>query len=259
MSSPGAALAEHPDVDKLAFTGSTVTGRSVMRAGAGTIKRVSLGSAASRRRSSSPTPTSTRRSSGPCSASISPRERSARPGSRVLVERPVYDEFVQRFADKAGRIRVGMPPRWETQLGALINKRQCDRVYEYVEIGKAEGATVVLGGKRPDDPELAAGNFIEPTVFAGVTNDMRIAQEEIFGPVVVVIPFDGEEEAVRLADDVRYGLAAGIWTRAANWVAHRLEAGSIWSTTSAPTRARRPSAGRAAPATTSASSRSGST
>ena len=89
-----------------------------------------------------------------------------------------------------------MPPRWETQLGALINKRQCDRVYEYVEIGKAEGATVA-GRQAARRPRAAAGNFIEPTVFAGVTNDMRIAQEEIFGPVVVIIPFDGEEEAVR--------------------------------------------------------------
>ena len=124
-----------------------------------------------------------------------------------------------------------MPHRWSTQLGALINERQCQRVYEYVEIGKAEGATVVAGGVRPSDPELAGGNFIEPTIFAGVSNEMRIAQEEIFGPVVVIVPFDGEDEAVRIANDVRYGLAAGIWTSdvgRAHRVAHRLEAGSIW-------------------------------
>jgi acyl-CoA reductase-like NAD-dependent aldehyde dehydrogenase len=227
----GAALAEHPDVDKIAFTGSTVTGRSVMRAGAGSIKRVSL-------ELGGKSPSIVFADADLDAAVIGSvfgiylaQGEVCSAGSRVLVERPVYDEFVQRFADKARRIRVGLPSKWETQLGALISKRQCERVYEYVELGKAEGATVVHGGVRPSDPALAAGNFIEPTVFANVRNEMRIAQEEIFGPVVVIVPFDGEEEAVRLANDVRYGLAAGIWTRdtgRAHRVAHALEAGSIW-------------------------------
>jgi acyl-CoA reductase-like NAD-dependent aldehyde dehydrogenase len=227
----GAALAEHPDVTKIAFTGSTVTGRSVMRAGAGSIKRVSL-------ELGGKSPSVVFADADLDAAVIGSvfgiylaQGEVCSAGSRVLVEQPVYDEFVRRFADKARRIRVGLPCRWETQLGALINKRQCERVYEYVEIGKAEGATVVHGGVRPSDPDLAGGNFIEPTVFANVRNDMRIAQEEIFGPVVVIVPFDGEEEAVRLANAVRYGLAAGIWTRdtgRAHRVANALEAGSIW-------------------------------
>jgi acyl-CoA reductase-like NAD-dependent aldehyde dehydrogenase len=227
----GAALAEHPDVNKVAFTGSTVTGRSVMRAGASTIKRVSLELGGKSPSIVFADADLDRAVVGSVFGIYLAQGEVCSAGSRVLVERSVYDEFVRRFVEKASRIRVGLPSRWETQLGALINRRQCERVYEYVEIGKAEGATVALGGKRPSDPALAAGNFIEPTVFADVRNDMKIAQEEIFGPVVVIIPFDGEDEAIRLANDVRYGLAAGVWTRdasRAHRVAHALEAGSIW-------------------------------
>jgi acyl-CoA reductase-like NAD-dependent aldehyde dehydrogenase len=227
----GAALAEHPGVDKIAFTGSTVTGRSVMRAGAATIKRVSLelgGKSPSIVFADADLDLAV---IGSVFGIYLAQGEVCSAGSRVLVERSVHDEFVRRFVERAARIRVGPPHRWSTQLGALINRRQCERVYEYVEIGKAEGATVVAGGERPGDPALADGNYMLPTVFANVTNDMRIAQEEIFGPVVVIIPFDGEDEAVRLANDVRYGLAAGIWTAdagRAHRVAHRLEAGSIW-------------------------------
>jgi acyl-CoA reductase-like NAD-dependent aldehyde dehydrogenase len=227
----GAALAEHPGVDKIAFTGSTVTGRSVMRAAAGTIKRVSLELGGKSPSIVFADADLEQAVAGAAFGIYLAQGEVCSAGSRVLAETAVYDEFVRRFADKARTIRVGMPHRWETQLGALINARQCERVYEYVEVGKAEGATLVYGGRRPDGAELASGNFIVPTIFAGVTSGMRIAQEEIFGPVVVIMPFEGEEEGVRLANDVRYGLAAGIWTRdagRAHRVAHALEAGSIW-------------------------------
>jgi len=227
----GAALVEHPDVNKIAFTGSTTTGRAVMRGGAGTIKRVSLELGGKSPSVVFADADLDRAVIGSVFGIYLAQGEVCSAGSRVLVERPVHDEFVARFAERARRIRVGLPHEWETQLGALINRRQCERVYEYVDIGTSEGATVVTGGTRPGDPALAEGNFIQPTVFAGVRNDMRIAQEEIFGPVVVIIPFDGEEEAIQLANDVRYGLAAGIWTAdgaRAHRVAHALDAGSIW-------------------------------
>jgi acyl-CoA reductase-like NAD-dependent aldehyde dehydrogenase len=227
----GAALVEHSEVNKIAFTGSVPTGRSVMRGGADTVKRVSLELGGKSPSVVFADADIGRAVTGSLFGIYLAQGEVCSAGSRVLVERPIYDEFVARFTDKAKSIRIGLPHRWETQLGALINRRQAERVFGYVDIGRSEGATVVYGGSPPADPELAQGNFMEPTIFADVTNDMRIAQEEIFGPVVVIVPFEGEAEAIRIANDVRYGLAAGIWTidgAKAHRVAHSLEAGSIW-------------------------------
>jgi 5-carboxymethyl-2-hydroxymuconic-semialdehyde dehydrogenase len=130
-------------------------------------------------------------------------------GSRILVERPVYDEFVRRFAERAGRIVVGDPSDEKTEVGALVHPEHFAKVMSYVEIGKAEGR-LVAGGGRPDG--LAEGNYVAPTVFADVPPDARIFREEIFGPVVAITPFDGDAEALKLANDTPYGLAAYIWT-----------------------------------------------
>ena len=227
----GEALVEHRGVDKIAFTGSTVVGRSVMRGSAGTIKRVSLELGGKSPSIVFADADLDRAVSGALFGIYLAQGQVCSAGSRILVERSVYDDFVERFAARAASIRIGLPWRWETQLGPLVNERQMERVYEYVDIGRAEGATVLGGGAPPDDPELARGNFIRPTSFVNVEPGFRIAQEEIFGPVAVVMPFSGEEEAVRLANDVRYGLAAGIWTTdvgKAHRVARDLEAGSIW-------------------------------
>ena len=227
----GAALVDHHDVDKIAFTGSTVVGRSVMRAAAGTIKRVSLELGGKSPSIVFADADLDRAVGGALFGIYLAQGQVCSAGSRILVERPIYDDFVERFVARAEGIRVGMPWKWETQLGPLINARQTERVAEYVRIGEAEGATVIGRGQFPSDPQLAKGNFIVPTVFANVDHGSRIAQEEIFGPVAVLIPFSGEEEAVRLANDVRYGLAAGIWTTdigKAHRVARDLEAGSIW-------------------------------
>jgi 5-carboxymethyl-2-hydroxymuconic-semialdehyde dehydrogenase len=150
-------------------------------------------------------------------------------GSRVLVERPLYDDFVTKLGERAAAIRIGDPSDPSTELGALISTEHYDRVTSYIDSGVQEGARLVTGGGRPD--HLETGNYLAATVFADVRPDMRIFQEEIFGPVVCVTPFEGDEEAIQLANDTRYGLAAYIWTenlRRGHRVAHRIESGMVW-------------------------------
>jgi len=133
--------------------------------------------------------------------------------SRILVERSVHEQVVELFAAATRNVKVGDPADDATEVGSLVSSKQRDRVRDYIEIGLAEGATLVLGGEAPEDPALADGAYLMPAVFDGVSNDMRIAREEIFGPVVSVIPFDTEEEAVKLANSTPYGLSGSIWSR----------------------------------------------
>ncbi|MEX2184800.1 MAG: aldehyde dehydrogenase family protein, partial [Chloroflexota bacterium] len=133
--------------------------------------------------------------------------------SRILVERSAQERVVELFAEATRKVVVGDPRDEATEVGTLVSFKQRDRVRDYIEIGLAEGATLVVGGEAPSDPALAGGAYLMPTVFDGVSNDMRIAREEIFGPVVCVIPFDSEEEAVRLANATPYGLSASVWSR----------------------------------------------
>ena len=133
--------------------------------------------------------------------------------SRILVERSAHERVVELFAEATRNVKVGDPADDATEVGPLVSAKQRDRVKDYIEIGLGEGATLVVGGAAPDDPALADGAYLLPTVFDGVDNDMRIAREEIFGPVVSVIPFDTEEEALRLANATPYGLSGSIWSR----------------------------------------------
>jgi acyl-CoA reductase-like NAD-dependent aldehyde dehydrogenase len=147
------------------------------------------------------------------------------------VQENVHDDLVDRLAEKAGDIKMGNPLEMETEIGPVAFEEQLEKVQGYIESGREEGARLVCGGKRPQDEGLKDGYFIEPTIFTQVRNDMRVAQEEIFGPVLSVIPFQDEEELVRQANDTRYGLAAGIWTKdlqRAHRVAHALRAGTVW-------------------------------
>jgi acyl-CoA reductase-like NAD-dependent aldehyde dehydrogenase len=205
----GAELVRHADVDKVAFTGSTATGSEIMRLCAEPVKRVSLELGGK-----SPNlvfADADLDDAVPCAVYgiYYAAGQSCDARSRVLVEKALYDDFVARFTDVASRVKVGDPLEPDTQMGSLVSAAHRDKVHRFVEVGREEGAEVVTGG----EPANGDGAFYPPTVLAGVDNRMVVAQEEIFGPVVTVIPFEDEKEAVRVANDVKYGLCATVWTR----------------------------------------------
>jgi len=204
----GAYLVRHPGVDKVAFTGSTATGSEIMRLCSEPVKRLSLELGGK-----SPNlvfADANLDAAVPSSvyAIYYAAGQSCDARSRVLVEKPLYDEFVSRFTETASKMHTGDPLDEETQMGSLISQAHRDKVHGFVEAGRSEGAEVVTGGEPVDGD----GAFYPATVLAGVDNSMTVAQEEIFGPVVTVIPFEDEAEAVRIANDVKYGLTATVWT-----------------------------------------------
>jgi acyl-CoA reductase-like NAD-dependent aldehyde dehydrogenase len=209
----GAALAAHPGAGKIAFTGETTTGQEIMRLASGNVKKVSLElggkspnivfADADLERFARESPLAVFDNCG--------QDCCAR--SRILVERSVHERVVELFAAATREVRVGDPADETTQVGSMVHPRQRERVLDYIAAGREAGAEVVVGGSAPEDEALAAGAYVLPTVFDRVAPDMRIAREEIFGPVVSVIPFDSEDEAVRLANATPYGLAGSIWTR----------------------------------------------
>ncbi len=209
----GGGLAAHPGVGKIAFTGETATGQEIMRTAAGTIKKVSLElggkspnivfADADLEKFAATSPYSVFDNCG--------QDCCAR--SRIFVERSVHERVVELFARATEAVKVGDPSDPATEVGPLVSFRQRAKVEEYVASGLDEGAALVTGGVRPADPALAQGAYLMPAVFDRMTPDMRIAREEIFGPVVGVIPFDTEEEAMRLANASPYGLSGSIWTR----------------------------------------------
>jgi aldehyde dehydrogenase (NAD+)/betaine-aldehyde dehydrogenase len=222
----GAYLVSHPGVDKVAFTGSTKTGAEVMRLASDGIKRLTLELGGK-----SPNlvfADANLEDAIPSSvwSIYYSAGQSCEARSRVLVERPLYDDFVGRFSEAAGRLKVGDPLEAETQIGSLISQAHRERVHGFVEKGRDEGAEVVIGG----EPTNGNGAFYPPTVLAKVDNAMTVAQEEIFGPVVTVIPFEDEKDAIRIANDVRYGLMATVWTgdpAKGHRLARRIKAGTV--------------------------------
>jgi aldehyde dehydrogenase (NAD+) len=227
----GERLITHPDVDKVSFTGSRAVGKRIVEASAGTLKRVSLelgGKSPALVFADAPNVTMAAMTTmGAVTMGLSGQVCVA--NTRALVHRDVYDEFVGAAANLAGMITYGDPFDPAVISCPLINPKQLERVLGYIEQGKAEGARLVTGGERLGG-DLAAGNFVGPTIFADVDNSSTIAREEIFGPVLAIVPFETEEEAVRLANDTEYGLGAGVFTsdvQRAFRVARRLRAGTI--------------------------------
>ena len=222
----GAYLVRHPGVDKVAFTGSTRTGGEIMRLASDGVKRVTLELGGK-----SPNlifADADLADAVPSSAwaIFYAAGQSCEARSRVLVEKDLYDDVVVQLAAYAGKVRVGDPLDPETQVGSLISTAHRDRVHGFVERSAAEGAETVAGGAVPEGP----GAFYPPTVVARVETRMEIAQEEVFGPVVTVIPFEDEADAVRIANDVRYGLFATVWTgdpARGHRLARALKAGTV--------------------------------
>jgi len=225
----GQALVEHPDVAKIAFTGSTEVGKGILRTAANDVKKVTMelgGKSANIVFADCDLEAAVR---GAATGIFYGKGEICAAGSRLLVERAIYDTVVAKLKERAEKTPVGDPMHPKTRLGAIVREGQMNRVLDYIGKGKGEGATLVAGGER--QPVGGKGWFVQATVFAGVTNQMTIAREEIFGPVLAVIPFDNEEDAIAIANDSVYGLAAGLWTRdikRGHRVAHRLEAGTVW-------------------------------
>ncbi|CAN5813202.1 aldehyde dehydrogenase family protein [soil metagenome] len=209
----GAAIAAHPGVGKVAFTGETTTGQEIMRLASSNVKRISLElggkspnivfADADLERFAAESPMAVFDNAG--------QDCCAR--SRILVERSVHERVVALFTEATRNLVVGDPADDATQIGSLVNQRQRERVLDYVEAGRQEGARLVLGGSAPADAALAGGAYMLPTIFDACRPDMRIVREEVFGPLVAIMPFDSEEEAVRLANATPYGLAGSVWTR----------------------------------------------
>jgi acyl-CoA reductase-like NAD-dependent aldehyde dehydrogenase len=231
---PGTALVAHPQVDKVSFTGSTAVGKEVAAMASGNLKRVSLelgGKAPNIVFADAPLDEAV---AGALFGVFWTQGEICTAGSRILVHASVFNTFVEKFVARTKRLRIGDPLDPTTDVGPLVSRRQQDRVLAYIEAGKAGGARLLIGGGRPTSPELAQGNYVEPTVFVDVHNDLSIAREEIFGPVVVIQPFQTTEEALRLANATEYGLTAGVWTRdvkLAHRMARDLRAGTVWVNT----------------------------
>jgi aldehyde dehydrogenase (NAD+) len=227
----GSRLVEHPKVAKVAFTGSEGGGQRIYETAARDFKHVTLelgGKSANIVFADANLDDAVK---GAISGIFAATGQTCVAGSRLLVHESIHDEFVKRLVSFAQKARMGNPQETTTQVGPVTTPPQYKKILDYIDIAKNEGAVCVLGGKAANRPECGKGQFVEPTIFTGVKNGMRIAQEEVFGPILSVISFKDDDDAVRIANDSLYGLAAGIWTqdiRRAVSLPKRLKVGIVW-------------------------------
>ncbi|WP_022665189.1 betaine-aldehyde dehydrogenase [Desulfospira joergensenii] len=227
----GRGLSLHPGIDKVSLTGSTGTGKKVMADAATTLKKVTMELGGKSPLIIFGDADLDNAVSAAMLANFYTQGEICTNGTRVFVEKSIHDDFITRLKERTLRMKIGDPMDPETQVGALISRDHMETVLDYIEKGVREGATLVCGGKRSEDPTLSRGCFVEPAIFDGCTDDMVIVKEEIFGPVMSVLTFEDEKEVVRRANDTEYGLAAGVFTRdltRAHRVVAQIEAGTCW-------------------------------
>lgn len=227
----GEPLVRHPLVARVAFTGGDEAGRRVYAAAAEGLKRVSLELGGKSPNIVFDDADMTQAVHGALSGVFSATGQTCVAGSRLLVQESIHDEFVDRIVAITQGASAGNPADPQTRVGPITTRPQFEKVLRYIEVARAEGARCVAGGRALSGPQYGCGQFVEPTIFVDVTNGMRIAQEEVFGPVLAVIKFKDEADAVRIANDIRFGLAAGVWTKSlhrAMYMTQRLRAGTVW-------------------------------
>ena len=227
----GEPLITHPKVARVAFTGGDEGGRRVAAIAGQHLKRVSLELGGKSPNIVFDDANLENAVNGVITGIFSAGGQTCMAGSRLLLQQSIHDEFIERMLEITRRAKAGDPTRSDVQVGPVATRPQFDKIMDYIAIAKAEGATCVAGGRSLEGPDYGCGQFVEPTIFINVRNDMRIAQEEVFGPVLSVIPFSDEEEAVRIGNDIRFGLAAGVWTRdlhRAMYMSEKLKAGTVW-------------------------------
>jgi aldehyde dehydrogenase (NAD+) len=227
----GEPLVTHPLVPRIAFTGGDEGGRKVNELGAKHFKRVSLELGGKSPNIVFDDADLEKAANGVITGIFSAGGQTCMAGSRLLLQERIHDEFVERLTSITRKAKAGNPASPGIQIGPVATRPQFEKVMRYIDIAKAEGARCVAGGRAPQGPEYGCGQIVEPTIFVDVDNSMRIAQEEVFGPVLAVLKFKDEEDAVRIANDIRFGLAAGVWTqslRRAMTMTERLRAGTVW-------------------------------
>ena len=229
--SAGEALTRHPEVDAITFTGESNTGRAIMKATSDTMKKLSFEMGGKSPNIVMADADLDEAVEGSLKGIFTNQGEVCLAGSRILVQRPIYDEFVARLVDGAEEWTVGNPMEESSKVGPLVSKEHLEKVLSYIELAQEEGAKLMTGGYQVTDGDLAEGNYVAPTIFADADNSMKVCQDEIFGPVEMVMPFDTVDEAIEMANESRYGLAGMVWTtnlNTAHRVAREVKTGTMW-------------------------------